>query len=293
MKYFFTLLVLLLFATFAHSQAYKSLFGQDSTQWNIANFYFPGFWFTDSFIATEDTTINGQVYKAIHTQNSQFGLPDYIGALREDTIQGKAWFRSYVDTTERLVMDLSLTVGDSIMLGETAWSSKVVVDTVFYLNNRKHIRLGHQYYTNLGDQTFMFIEGEVSTMGFYFYDNDLGYTESSYLLCTHKDGVETYKFSDTCFVMTTATTNIVEPLNFTVFPNPVKAFFNIEISENVTQKYTGHLIDITGKILQTIDLQSNNENRIIVEDYPSGIYFLMVFDENNQFVGREKIIIFN
>lgn len=290
MKYFFTLLVLLLFATFAHSQAYKSLFGQDSTQWNIANFYFPGFWFTDSFIAKEDTVINGQVYKAIHSQNSQF-LPSYIGSLREDTIQGKAWFRSWVDTTERLVMDLSLMVGDSIVLGETSMSYNVVVDSVFYLSNRKHIRLAHQYYTNLGDQTFMFIEGEVSTMGFYFYDNDLGYTESSYLLCTHKDGVETYKFSDTCFIMSTATNKIVEPLNFTVFPNPVGNFLNIEISENDTQNYICQLIDITGKTLQTIDLQSNNENRIIVENYPSGIYFLMIFDEHSLLVGREKIFI--
>lgn len=291
MKYLLTFLMLISFCTFTNAQAYKSIFGQDSTEWNIANFYFPGFWFTDSFIAKEDTTINGQVYKAIHTQNSQFGLPDYIGALREDTIQGKAWFRSYVDTTERLVMDLNLTVGDSIVIGEGLISYNVVVDSVFYLNNRKHIHLDYQYYTHLTPQYFMFIEGEVSTMGFYYYDSDLEFAESSYLLCTHKDGIQTYNFTDTCFVIPTATNEIVEPLNFNVFPNPAEDFFNVVINEVFTQNYVGQLVDITGKRLQIIDLQSNVENRVNLENVLSGIYFLLIYNEYNQLVGKRKIII--
>lgn len=290
MKYCFTLFMLLFLTTFAHSQAYESIFGQDSTQWNIANMY-PDALFTETFIPQGDTIINGEMYKVI--QNTHYTNPPlYIGFLREDTIQGKVWFRSWLDTTERLVMDLSLTVGDSVVLGENPITGHhVVVDSVFYLNNRKHIRLNHQHYTHLSDQPFMFIEGEVSTMGFYFYDGHLG-SESSYLLCTHKDGLQTYNFADTCFVMSTATKEIVAQLDFTVFPNPAEDFFNVEIKEEFTQNYTGQLINITGKILQTTRLQSNSENRVYLENAPSGISFLLIYNENNQIVGKRKIVIF-
>jgi hypothetical protein len=61
--------------------------------------------------------------------------------------------------------------------------------------------------------------------------------------------------------------------NLTVFPNPVVNFLNINFSENIN--YT--LYDNSGKYIQ-----SNTGNIVNLENYPSGIYLLEIFQNNTK-----------
>jgi hypothetical protein len=63
------------------------------------------------------------------------------GYLREDTTNGRIWFLNQDLNEEILVVDMSLVASDTFeIIDYDNKKNKVIVDTVFYNNNLKHIR---------------------------------------------------------------------------------------------------------------------------------------------------------
>lgn len=96
---------------------YQSIFGSSQTSWNIikGNFWGTG---TDSLVTVSDTIINSYTYKKILYYDISSGttqIESIVGYLREDSIQGKAWFFNTEDIAEQLIMDLNLNLGDTFL----------------------------------------------------------------------------------------------------------------------------------------------------------------------------------
>lgn len=69
-----------------------------------------------------------------------------------------------------------------------------------------------------------------------------------------------------------------ETIAANIYPNPANELINIVLNENI-QTATAELIDITGKVVLTKNINSNAN--IAVEDLARGIYTLRLYTENN------------
>lgn len=151
--------IILLTTSFSIKAQYQSFFGQNSTEWSetISNL---GGTFTNQFTISGDTAIGFVNYKKIQGSFNSF--------IREDTTTGKVW-TAYQDLvfTERLAADYSLALGDTFIirnLMNTFLDTAVIVDSVFMLNGRKHIRFNYRYFPFLTEVKLLFIEGVGTTI---------------------------------------------------------------------------------------------------------------------------------
>ena len=66
--------------------------------------------------------------------------------------------------------------------------------------------------------------------------------------------------------------------HFSVYPNPVKSTLNIHNSENISIKQL-QIINVFGQMVY----QTSNIDSVDISNFPSGIYFLKIFDEQDNF----------
>ena len=66
--------------------------------------------------------------------------------------------------------------------------------------------------------------------------------------------------------------------NFEIYPNPVKSTLNIHSSENISIKQI-QIINVFGQIVH----KTSDIDLVDISNFPSGIYFLKIFDDQNNF----------
>lgn len=171
-----------------HSQPYESIFGNHNTVWTIAweNLDFYG---RDTFYVEKDTLFENRFYKKI---NRKPGGMAETALIREDTVSGKVWSRQIEkyspDTSALLIYDYSLGMGDSFFVEyHPQPGGYYPVDSVYYHQGRKHIRLDFWISSN---EKFTMIEGVGGNAG-VLYRLQSGYL-IQYLLCAFKDNAQTY-----------------------------------------------------------------------------------------------------
>ena len=71
-----------------------------------------------------------------------------------------------------------------------------------------------------------------------------------------------------------------------LYPNPSNDLINISFDKDQLQKI--ELYDTTGKLLFKKDLNTNTY-ALNITNYPSGVYFVRVFNQNNVFVNKQII----
>jgi hypothetical protein len=71
-----------------------------------------------------------------------------------------------------------------------------------------------------------------------------------------------------------------------LYPNPSNDLINISFDKDQLQKI--ELYDVTGKLLFKSDLNTNTY-ALNIANYPSGVYFVRVFNQNNVFVNKQII----
>ena len=71
-----------------------------------------------------------------------------------------------------------------------------------------------------------------------------------------------------------------------LYPNPSNDLINISFDKDQLQKI--ELYDTTGKLLFKSDLNTNTY-ALNIANYPSGVYFVRVFNQNNVFVNKQII----
>lgn len=276
---------------------YQSLFGSSQTSWNIikGNFWGTG---TDSLTIGLDTIINSINYKKVLYYDLTGGSPqlqNITGYLREDSTLGKAWYFSNIDTTEQLIMDLNLNLGDTFYVAGV-WNSYVgyhPVDSIWFQSGRKHIRIDNEINPNIGgsnNEKVTFIEGIGTNIGISYQDLN-NVNNFPYLLCSYKDINAIYQnshpfFMGSCkYLSVGIDDNLTSEKPINIYPNPTKNILNIVVPDAQALKIDVYSID--GKL---IERKSITKNIIIdVSKYQSGLYFINATNSKGE-VFRNKFV---
>ncbi len=297
---------------------YASYFGENATEWTTGWFYPTRphvHYHTYIHWVSGDTTIGNYTYKRVlgtsHLYefyldgqfDSAHTLPFY---MREDTLTGRLWILHAIipdspeeDTAfvERLVCDMSLEMGDSILLtgtfeyqyyeGDTEYTTEhlYIVTRVDEYNGRRRLKLE---YNNL--YSTYFYEGAGSGNLFYptlagidFGENRVG---GNSLGCVLKDDTvffsnpelaETYVFFDCEFHMTGSVDESETPFAVTLYPNPCKELLQIaNLPDGVQGLY---VTDMLGRCVYSTAQPAEG---IPTAQLPQGVYRLTMVMNDNQ-----------
>lgn len=279
-KFILLALIGLLILPRSVSAQYQSIFGENQTSWFMHYWAFTpedAYCKPDSMwiVHGQDTLIQNKAFKPLMDQFSFQQSPSLSGYVSEDTTSGEVWFRGLNDTVTHKIMDMRLTVNDSFYVGYGAFGMKAyAVDSIYYLNSRKHIQLDFDYplITNRGNQwaKYTMIEGVgVNIKGVYI---DL---ENAILMNHWKDSSLVYTTPyDSVFYCDTITSlqeNRKEMKSFELFPNPMQTTTNISLNGISAQKI--ELYDIRGRKIKSFP---KTARELDFSDVKNGIYFIKV-----------------
>ncbi len=289
-KFLFILYLIAISCSFSYSQ-YKSIFGESDTQWTIKSSNLHGI-VTDTLTAENDTIIDDVTYRIISSSD-----PWHTIYLHEDLEEGRWSYFTDLEPTERLLMDLSLNVGDSLYF-RIAWGNQpgyFEVDSVYEQDNRKHVRINLPLYF-ADNEKLTFIEGVGPNTGMFYQDYINFGKGNPYLLCYWRDGVKEFSnlyHEGECSIFSFS--NIDSPMQlpplFTISPNPVSQnYFEIAFEE----PFTGiiGLMDINGSYVFKKKITDSLFRKTIFlpEVNQTGLYMLRIQHENG-IVQSKKITI--
>lgn len=291
--YVFAFLSLSAFAQTDTVAGYKSIFGHESTVWNGAKEYWDDpHWFNYILQTSYDTIIDSLNYKKIDcyryiiSTNSWGRCPESEFFLREDTITGKVWVRYETDNnnfnmadTDYLVVDMTLEIGDSILLQRAAtsrlWGEMFYVRNISYSGSGKTIHLQDVIDDfKLPTRDIYFIEGVGCS---HLFDFAIDYIYRTILVCCHKDGeliyhnaIPNYPDED-CIVPYggAGIDNCDDKVSVSVFPNPCTDILYIE-GINIQ---SAMLYNMGGQLLKA---STNVNEPIDIKELPSGTYFIKI-----------------
>jgi len=86
----------------------------------------------------------------------------------------------------------------------------------------------------------------------------------------------------TAGMKSTSVTSIKKKMQFSVVPNPSADFIYINFHENKPENNVLSILDLQGRIKKSISLNTNN--KIDIQDLPSGIYFIKVANSVQKFI---------
>lgn len=292
MKLILILLSILIFnETDSKGQSFASIFGDSSTYWTMGWEVFDNYMVV-SLRTNGDTIVRNHKYKNIVDQGS-----NQYGFLREDKLNDKVWFLYRNDTNEYLVMDLNLSVGDSFLLNMPFSTSGLysTVDSVYMLNNKKHIRLNSKINIASRQENLTFIEGVGANAGFLFQIKNLSPSRQSHILfCSFKNNMPEYRnnlFNGDCFPIIGGITNLNKSsVAWTLFPNP---FMNSTLLTFDNSKFNNCsllIIDNLGRQVEIIENITTGQVTIGKNNLTNGFYiFQLIYD--SKIIAAGKMLI--
>jgi hypothetical protein len=270
------------------AQSFQPILGKQNTKW----IYLPealcdGFRI-DSIKTIGDSTIENIKYLVVSRKN------DTVGFLREDTILGRMWLRKKTEKTDRLLIDLTLKENDTFLIKKYPDITKpIVVDSVFFLNGKKHIKFKDLYINLCGPmEQFEFIEGVGPNAGLLFEESSNGYI-FSYLLCSQRDGTYSFNnksFNGNCYPKTVDVKKIKNNyFSSIVSYNSLENDCNIRFENSLNTMFTFYLYSIEGRLKFKLFTQ-NSEIRFNTTLLKKGLYLYKLVGKQNE-MSFGKVII--
>jgi len=254
------------------AQPYESVFGKDTTQWNIV-YRIPDYFPTLIFKAYGDTLINKQKYVPVYMGYHDTPLELY-GYFKEDVDSGRLWFRN-LEEQEKLLMDLSLEKGDSLYFGRNIEYS-YTVDSVYYDSGKKRVSFESIY-----SESVLFIEG----LGPFnmFYDKRVDFPEYAQIRCKKKDNILVFMNENysTC-VDTVTSAEHFEDKTFRIYPNPVNDVIRIATNSNECGKI--EMFNSAGDRVLYDNIANNGQ--LSIGHLSKGVYLIKYQLQNNQFTTK-------
>ena len=248
-----------------------------------------------------DTIINGHKYIKVfkmghHSSDSSYNVSpwtstaQYIGAVRDSN--KVVYGYSANDTTERLLYDFNLSVGDT--LDYYRYSSFFIpnkingsilssIDSVLFLLPIPHYRKRYNF------NSFVVIEGVGSDI--FGSDFQLSRTANFGLVCLRDKSTDIYKvsgFADSCSCfqqMILSQNEIQRDLKLVVSPNPFLNSMELKFPRGSGEI---QLVDISGKIIFRKKYSNQSNYMLNTSNIPSGIYIVSVLQDEK--VSRAKVI---
>lgn len=249
-------------------QAYKTVFGHDTTQWNV-KMEIPDYIATIVYKAFSDTLIGGYNYKKVF-ECSNSSYIDKVGYMREDTSSGKLWFLLN-NGEEKLVLDLEINKGDTFLVEE---NYECMVDTTYTKNELRYV----VFNCNLNySDTLKFIES-IGPNNIFGWLNNWELGKETTLLCCYKDNIQVYENSNlmTCFLQGGDIRDDEMNSSICIFPNPNNGSFTIGLkSQFLNDGSYIQIINGFGELVKTIEHVENSQ-RISISELANGYYYLRV-----------------
>ena len=275
------LLLLLTAAGAAKAQNYEPLL-QEGNEWHTLYVMVVGFPTPDKHYTlvnwiSGDTLVEGVRYMKVMESMNDEGNPYLVALLREEG--GKVWGRKKTNgfLSEVLLYDFNANIGDTLSFGD--FEESFVVDSISFEQiggrERKKIWFGLEY-EPFGSETW--IEGIGSDMGLLYSGWSSatgGYTR---FLCFHINGELVWQSPkyDACLITAVEET---EKQRTCIYPNPTSEVVSIEGSVKALAVFNSF-----GQCIY-----SGTTNTIDVRDWPNGVYFIRVTDEEDV-VGTAKLV---
>ena len=247
-----------------------------------------------------DTSINSNIYKKLI---SYYNLKDSVTPLseeimvREDTSERKI-YQLINDSTEALLYDFSLNVGELITFNNTAYKvdsiTTFINDSICYdLDTTEFSKIHHLSPNGVNSQNenIIWIEG-IGSLTNTFHCNLLNlicFTDSTNYRFFHGTCNDPYH-NDSCFVGIKRLGNIIETItsNITLKPNPVQNEITIS-SENKILITNVSIMSIQGNIIFEQNKINQTQIKADLSSYESGIYFVKTKMKDNS-ISVQKII---
>ncbi len=272
----------------------------------------------EQYYISGDTIVNGTEYKKLHysTQNFYyFGDLFEIGVnysniyyhnyprhlIRENIEEKKVYYLAYTpyDSTEILLYDFSLNVGDTLTYG-MQWQLNFVYDI-------DSVLIGSSYRKRFQIASFeepiypyvSVIEGIGSTFGL-IAAIVTPFETGEYLICFTNDGETTVNFGDgvgidvphpadstshCTFYEPTTVNSILKQQNINLFPNPVSDVLYIEIPSNITKGQI-KIYNSTNQLQSEYFCNPCGSNSLSIDEFTPGIYYLVFTNENESYLGK-------
>jgi hypothetical protein len=230
-----------------------------------------------------DSICNSTLYKKLYYGSNDifdstiYSPNDLRGLFRLDS--NKVYYKNlnqsfeefgFIDTSEVLLYDFSLTIGDSIMNYNNGTDQNYIavttIDTIII--NGEILR---QWHFNTGFVLpLVWIEGIGSNIGFfnYFLFFETGLT----LACFHElsqDYVVNLAIGSSC--ETVGINSLEQKTNMSIYPNPTNDYLSISTST----KSEIEISNIEGQIIKRLKIKDNKTD-IDISDFSSGVYIIRV-----------------
>lgn len=147
---------------------FQAVLNNDSISWNMARAELATMIMFDIYCLSYSDSVYSNMYISEYDMTYY-----YAGKFREDLNTGKLWYKNLYNA-ERLLVDMSLSVGDTFEVLQNYWST---VEDVYYRDGRKTIQF--ELYSNMWKENLLFIEGVGRNIGF-FNGDELFYASCKY-----------------------------------------------------------------------------------------------------------------
>ncbi len=239
-----------------------------------------------------DTVIQNQSYKRLETHFKvdystsstclvHLEVPYYWGAYRQDILNKKVYYVPYNETSEQLLYDFTLEVGDTVQGYFAADCDNYIVSSI------DSVVVGNSYRKRWiinGYPLFYMIEGVGGANGPAWslpYCGGPQNPTSNRLICFQEGG--TIMYPDTATSCLTVTDIAKEPreASLLIYPNPTTSTIRIQLPENNLNATRTSLYDMTGRLVYQ---QPFNPN-INLGYLDRGTYIVVVETEEGNYRG--------
>lgn len=263
-------LMLIHFTVQPISAQYTPIVSNDSITWNLKH-EVPDAAQMEKVFLGDTITIDTLIYHEIF--HEWYG---HVGYFREDTTDGKAWFRGVTSSHDTLIMDLGLSVGDTFEVrtnihGHTLNPSKSKVISVDTIRGRKTITLDFGIGGGFISENLKFIEG-IGPNASLLFAHDQPYSiffELGFLVCTTYHGDSLVYAWDTvkqeCGIFIGLEENLTEKLS--IYPNPTSSFITFDFVQSAPTYLILRSID--GKVWKEQIIESGEH--VSIKHVPSGV----------------------
>ena len=267
------------------TESFRPVLNSDSTSWDIVFMDMPGISMLLLHAQKHPDSIYAELYSYPHPiwHSGYPQFPQPAGKIREDTISGKLWFLGSWMPEERLVMDLTLDVGDTFEVREGLLTT---VDSVYFLDDGRKIISFDRSPPWWHEENFRFIEGVGPNFGF-------SGSISHYVTCKYDNDelvyVNTNNFFDGCLPFDTGINpELRNGCSVRLFPNPAGDVLYVDIDPSLLPATEIIIYNVQGIALIHKHLQGYNHT-ISLGDLTRGLYFVSI--KNGAHCLRHKIMI--
>ncbi len=252
-----------------------------------------------------DTTINSfkysRVYRISDTIPVNENIKYYYGAIREDLDKKRVYIIENGQTQEQLLYDFSAELNDTILYDSVVFyydycmAGPLFIESLFVYNidsisirnlKLKRMRVSGSaddgvWIQGVGNLYMPFLPGVVFT--------DCGTYEE---LSCFKRNDSIYYPKRYCFHVITSIDDFESKNNFEIYPNPANNYINLSsLAGKSNNTIYVKLFDYTGRLI--LNKQVDNTHILTFPDFPSGLYFLNIYDNTRNLLMIKKIIIQN